>query len=61
MARVPEKLVKEAAKGLLGTNETHGRALMHSAFDLSDELYNFAGWLADDAFTVSPAGQQENI
>ena len=57
MSRVPEKVVKEAAKGLVGTNELHARALMHSAFDLSDKLYDFAGWLMDDAFIDLPKGQ----
>jgi len=45
MAHIPEAVTKSVAK-----NEAMARILVHSAFDLSDSLYNFASWLGDDSF-----------
>ena len=52
MARVPPGASSGFSKSV-ATNENLVKQLMHSAFDLSDNLYNFASWLADDAFVGS--------
>lgn len=51
MARVPpivgpvSRVSQTVAK-----NEQMAKILVHSAFDLSDSLYDFASWLGDDSF-----------
>ena len=45
MERLPEAIAKS-----IGKNEAFARILVHSAFEISDSLYNFASWLGDDFF-----------
>ena len=49
--KVPEAVAKN-----IGRSELNSRALIHSAFDLSDSLYDFANWLGDEAFVTSMNG-----
>jgi hypothetical protein len=45
MAKVPSSLAKA-----LGSNQANVLSLVHSAFDISEELYNFSLWFSQDQF-----------
>lgn len=49
MARIPSSLAKA-----LGTNQANTLSLVHSAFDISQELYNFSLWFSQDLFISPP-------
>ena len=49
MAKVPSSLAKA-----LGSNHANVLSLVHSAFDISQELYNFSLWFSQDQFITSP-------
>ena len=56
MSRLPDKAVRS---GLVWSNDIHAKALLHSALDMSDSIYDFASWLTDDSFVGTPAGHGE--
>ena len=45
---IPTTAAKAAKE--LSRSEACCRALVHSAFDLSDKLYDFANWMGDEIF-----------
>ena len=50
MAKAPKSVVNAAVKRSLSRSEECARSLTHSAFDLSDSLFDFATWLSDESF-----------
>ena len=58
MERLPEAISKS-----IGKNEALARILVHSAFDVSDSLYNFASWLGEDSFvgTMQALPDKSNV
>ena len=58
MTKVADTVAK-AGKRVLGRNETNVRSLVHSAFDLSDNLYDFANWITDESFITSANTKSE--
>ena len=57
--QVIDKIVKKST-AQLGKSEAFARALVHSSFDISDKLYDFAGWVGDDSFTTSMDAGTDN-
>ena len=49
MAKVTSSLAKS-----LGPNQSNVLGLVHSALDLSQELYDFSLWIGQEKFTQAP-------
>lgn len=56
MAKVPTSLAKS-----LGPNQSNMLSLVHSAVDISDELYNFAQWLNQEQFLLTPRINKNDV
>jgi len=56
MAKVPSSLAKA-----LGSNHANALSLVHSAFDISQELYNFSLWFSQDEFIAPPKVQSTDV
>jgi hypothetical protein len=44
----------------LNTNQANAQSLVHSAFDISQELYNFSQWLVEDKFLTAPNAKEKD-
>ncbi len=57
MSKVGAETLAKAGKRALGRNEINCRSLVHSAFDLSEDLYDFATWITDESFVTTMNAQ----